>query len=1809
MSRQHQLGRILASKLTRWSSLSRYLLKYRVYAKRSICLFSHHNPLRLAIIDFINHPYFDALILMAICVNSIAMGLGDYGHIHDDPSSPLYMDLATDGSWRNTALSHANFVCTYIFLSECVLKILAMGFVGCPNTYLRDGWNCLDFIVVVSGMLESSFESVPNMSALRAFRALRPLRSVNRIPGVAKIAKSMVSAVPRLVNVIGILVFVLAIFSILGLQLYSGMLHTRCRFTPFPVTKDWTLGQDANDHKCLDGGYDSNFNMFADNPKWTKESSPWNVAQDCWWPVDYDNTRVCAFPKSSGYHCPVIYGDDDGTVTQTYCGSNFDATGNPRFKGMLLDDVMLTKTEMMNHPEYIEDRNWGYTSFDNFGDSFMSIFQSITLEGWTPIMYMCQDAIGKTLGGIFFSLLVVTGNFFALNLVLVVLNSAFESEAIEEKKEKEAALNLAAAAFAQDGAKTKSSCCCKLRCRCRRCEDFITGADGRKCSVDNIVTVLILANTVLLSMDRHPMSRDLERKLEFYNFCLTIAFTLEMLLKLTIFGPIRYLEDRFNVFDGVIVIVSLVELYFSPPYFMGSGGGGTGAVSALRSFRLFRIFKLAKKWRSMQVLLKKCLDTTYSMGPFLVLLVLFMYIYTLLGMSFFANRMHFDDNEYPVMPGRTGYEDTYVPRQNFDTFLWGFTTVFSILTGENWNMVLFDARRGTSPVASVYFVTLIVFGMFIVMNLFLAILLSNFTGLADTHEEDAGSKLDFETLQKAEESREREEQEVKAPKDDIESGKIEAGGSTTMGWLAEGTTNREDEGEGADGNEDVDEDEDVEGWNGPKKRGWIKIRRGGLEYEIYDAHVLFCFDPEHPLRDFCAHIIHKPEFDNLVLVIILISCLLLVYDNPLANPESAASRFLAGMNLILTILFAIESTMKIVATGLIFLPGSYLRDGWNCLDFGVVVISLTSLIIDTGSISALKALRAFRALRPLRVINRVQGLRIVVNTFLGALPDVFNVVLVCIVFFLIFSIVAVNYLKGRFFECRGHVFDNLISGTDYEIFLQDPTDWAAVKADSTKVNWFGPNSIFSGSDSWTSTCSSSFPSLPCCEAWPANGGGSREWSDTNIPTSKEICECWGAVWRHSIPQRFDNVYMAFVSFFEIASTEGWIDVMLVAVDSTDIDMQPKENNNLLWVAFFIFFMLFGCYLTVNLFVGVIIERFARLREEHTQQGTTAEILYTPQQAAWKKTQELMLKTLNKEYLRERMKPRSDAISKNLFPIVMAPAFERVIMFVVVLNALVMAVDGFAVGDRQAIVINDLNVLFVIIFNLEFLAKFGALRLNYFVHFLDPGTSEGSTSVDYWNCFDFAIVCGTDIGYLLMSMGGTAATLSSVAMVVRTFRVMRIVRLMNGVRSLKQLCHTLLITLPGLFNVFAVLMLLIFIYAIMGVQLFSTISYRGDVNEHANFRTFWGSVLLLLRFTTGENLNGYMHDLTRDPSGCNPDPEYDEDMCGYNDKENCKPLDGCGSHHAYWFILSFLIIITYVFLNLFIGVILEGFENTSDETGLPRADPDAIILMRRAFRLIVFEGELLPLDDLRPFMLNLPEPWGFEHRNPRRLEWMDAVSHMNLKVFEGNCIHFVDLVLGLTRRVVQVKLRKQGMHKQAEEFHAGTGDSHILNDLGSQKQYQHLEVKVFAAKNEAVTATKQVAASSIQRVWRKLKASRGPSTPRLAHFIMTSGLAAEMDAIGEVDHHDEIMRFLKEVREMQTRELTKDKKGANAVASSKKLSSLLSSVGFGNLKASTPNKQQQEKEKAGLVPFGSTFGSATIAPTDAEEGKEGRESES
>jgi hypothetical protein len=92
----------------------------------------------------VESPYFETFILLVIAANSILLGFADYGHV--DESGNL-----AHNTWRNVVVDKSEPYFTAIFTAECMLKILAMGLVVSPHSYLRDGWNILDFVVVVSG--------------------------------------------------------------------------------------------------------------------------------------------------------------------------------------------------------------------------------------------------------------------------------------------------------------------------------------------------------------------------------------------------------------------------------------------------------------------------------------------------------------------------------------------------------------------------------------------------------------------------------------------------------------------------------------------------------------------------------------------------------------------------------------------------------------------------------------------------------------------------------------------------------------------------------------------------------------------------------------------------------------------------------------------------------------------------------------------------------------------------------------------------------------------------------------------------------------------------------------------------------------------------------------------------------------------------------------------------------------------------------------------------------------------------------------------------------------------------------------------------------------------------------------------------------------------------------------------------------------------------------------------------------------------------------------------------------------------------
>lgn len=84
-----------------------------------------------------------------------------------------------------------------------------------------------------------------------------------------------------------------------------------------------------------------------------------------------------------------------------------------------------------------------------------------------------------------------------------------------------------------------------------------------------------------------------------------------------------------------------------------------------------------------------------------------------------------------------------------------------------------------------------------------------------------------------------------------------------------------------------------------------------------------------------------------------------------------------------------------------------------------------------------------------------------------------------------------------------------------------------------------------------------------------------------------------------------------------------------------------------------------------------------------------------------------------------------------------------------------------------------------------------------------------------------------------------------------------------------------------------------------------------MDEQANFQTFWGSMVLLLRFSTGENWNGFMYDMVADRDNCEPNPVYDPDMCGFTSRANCTPLNGCGSWSIFPYMIRFVSSVFYL----------------------------------------------------------------------------------------------------------------------------------------------------------------------------------------------------------------------------------------------------------------------------------------------------------
>ena len=173
------------------------------------------------------------------------------------------------------------------------------------------------------------------------------------------------------------------------------------------------------------------------------------------------------------------------------------------------------------------------------------------------------------------------------------------------------------------------------------------------------ITFMIIANTIVLAMDKYPEDPNFNKISDQLNDIFTWAFFLEMCIKLIGIGVREYCRDKFNIFDALIVILSFVDMIITAT---SENSRTSSSLSAMRGFRLLRVFKLARSWTSFREILAKIFITMKDVSYFSLLLLMFMLIFTLLGMELFGSKVKFENDRYVDPASGKGLS----PRPNFD---------------------------------------------------------------------------------------------------------------------------------------------------------------------------------------------------------------------------------------------------------------------------------------------------------------------------------------------------------------------------------------------------------------------------------------------------------------------------------------------------------------------------------------------------------------------------------------------------------------------------------------------------------------------------------------------------------------------------------------------------------------------------------------------------------------------------------------------------------------------------------------------------------------------------------------------------------------------------------------------------------------------------------------------------------------------------------------------------------------------------------------------------------------------------------------
>ncbi|XP_062270798.1 sodium channel, voltage-gated, type I like, alpha b isoform X13 [Scomber scombrus] len=1145
--------------------------------------------------------------------------------------------------------------------------------------------------------------------------------------------------------------------------------------------------------------------------------------------------------------------------------------------------------------------------------------------------------------------------------------------------------------------------------------------------VDLAITICIVLNTLFMAMEHYPMTDDFSNALTVGNLVFTGIFTAEMCFKIIALDPYYYFQEGWNIFDGFIVSLSLMEL----------GLANVEGLSVLRSFRLLRVFKLAKSWPTLNMLIKIIGNSVGALGNLTLVLAIIVFIFAVVGMQLFGK-------SYKECVCKIS-DECKLPRWHMHDFFHSFLIVFRVLCGE-WIETMWDCMEvAGQSMCLIVFMMVMVIGNLVVLNLFLALLLSSFSAdnLAATDDDSEMNNLQIAVgriqrgiafvkstvLQSlcfggsgkglAKESKPLDElhsngkgnfvsnhTSVEISKDPsgvyMTEGNGRPGGGLVVGVGVGGDSTEKYPMEECDymsfihnpsltvtvpiavGESDFenlnteDFSSDSSDMEGSKEKldivpkhlsssegSTVDIRPPGDGVDSIELEPEESLDPEAcftegcvsrfqccqineeeghfktwwNLRKTCFIIVEHNWFESFIIFMILLSSGALAFEDIYIEQRKTIKTVLEYSDKVFTYIFILEMLLKWVAYGFV----KYFTNAWCWLDFLIVDVSLVSLVANAlgySELTAIKSLRTLRALRPLRALSRFEGMRVVVNALLGAIPSIMNVLLVCLIFWLIFSIMGVNLFAGKYYYCVNTTTDETL-----------PIDRANNKTECLNLV-----------------------------------NDSARWRNVKI--------------------NFDNVGAGYLALLQVATFKGWMDIMYAAVDSRDVEDQPQYEVNLYMYLYFVIFIIFGSFFTLNLFIGVIIDNFNQQKKKFGGQ----DIFMTEEQ---KKYYNAMKKLGSKKPQKPIPRP-TNAFQGCVFDCITKQAFDIVIMILICLNMVTMMVERDDQTEDMDKILYWINLVFIVLFTGECVLKMISLRHYYF--------TIG------WNIFDFVVVILSIVGMFLSEVIEKYFVSPTLFRVIRLARIGRILRLIKGAKGIRTLLFALMMSLPALFNIGLLLFLVMFIYAIFGMSNFAFVKHEAGIDDMFNFETFGNSMICLFQITTSGGWDGLLSPILNKRE---PDCDSQIEHPGNYYKGNCgNPSVGI------FFFVSYIIICFLIVVNMYIAVILENFSVATEESAEPLSEDDFEMFYEVWERFDPDATQFMEYSKLSDFADALDPPLRMPKPN------MIQLISMDLPMVSGERIHCLDILFAFTKRVLGEGGEMDVLRGQMEERFMASNPSKV-----------------------------------------------------------------------------------------------------------------------------------------------------------------------